>query len=303
MNNYFESAVSKQPTSLSIMVDILGLLILLGLLGAGFWHLLESVTDISPWLFGLLCIGGFVGFSLVGLLVVHRQVYQRLTVGVTLIDNGVVGWFFSGMLVIYGITLGLIVVATWQSSSQVSEIVSKEAAGIAAIYRDITGYPSPAREALDKQIFNYTAFIVEKEWPAQRRGEILDGGTRMLNDFQRNLYRFEPKTESQKMLHAEALSMFNRMVEYRRMRIETVHWGAPPILWAVVLVGGVLCINFSYCFHLEDVRLHALLTGGLATMIGLLIFLTAALDRPYHGAVSVPSDAYQLIINKVMTVE
>jgi hypothetical protein len=280
------SADSLHPDNsmpLRLLPGTLVLLLILGLLGAGYWLLLGSVDNIPTWLFGVLCIGGFVGFSLAGLLVVHRRIYQRLTVGATLIDNGVVGWFFSGMLVVYGITLGLIVVATWQSSSEVSDIVSKEAAGIAVLYRDISGYPAMPRKTLHKQLREYTLFIVEQEWPAQRQGKLIDEGTRLLNQFQSDLYGFEPQTEGQKILHAESVYAFNRIIEYRRMRIETVHWGAPDVLWTVVLLGGVLCINFSYCFHLEDVRLHALLTGGLAAMIGLLVFLTASWTDPFMG--------------------
>lgn len=301
--NSADSLPRDKPIPLRLLLDTLFLLLILGGLGAGYWLLLGSVDNISTWLFGVLCIGGFVGFSLAGLLVVHRRIYQRLTLGATLIDNGVVGWFFSGMLVVYGITLGLIVVATWQSSSEVSDIVSREAAGIGALYRDISGYPAMPRKTLRGQLREYTLFIVEQEWPAQRQGKILDEGTRLLNQFQSDLYSYEPQTEGQKILHAESVHAYNRIMEQRRMRIETTHWGAPDVLWTVVLLGGVLCINFSYCFHLEDVRLHALLTGGLAAMIGLLVFLTASLDRPFHGAVKVSPEAYQLIIERLMAIK
>lgn len=293
----------NDPTPWRLLLDTLVLLSIIGLLGAGYWWLLGSVDNMPTWLFGVLCIGGFVRFSLAGLLLVHRRIHQRLTLGATLVDNGVVGWFFSGMLVVYGITLGLIVVATWQSSSAVSDLVSKEAAGIGALYRDIGGYPAMPGDTLRRQLREYTLFIVEQEWPAQRQGKLLDKGTRLLNQFQNGLYGFEPGTEGQKILHAESVYAFNRIIEYRRMRIETVHWGAPGVLWTVVLLGAVLCINFSYCFHLEDVRLHALLTGGLAAMIGLLVFLTASLDRPFHGAVKVSPEAYRLIIERLMAIK
>src|SRR5215208_1532290 len=95
----------------------------------------ELIYDAPAWIIGPVCLLGFVVPAMVGLSLVHRKIHQRLKLGETLIDNGVVGWFFSGTLTIYGITLGLIAITTWESSSAVAGIASREAATIAALYR------------------------------------------------------------------------------------------------------------------------------------------------------------------------
>ena len=46
--------------------------------------------------------------------------------------------------------------------------------------------------------------------------------------------------------------------------------------------------------------MHALLTSLLASLIGLLVFLTAALDHPYRGTESIPATAYQLVLSGLM---
>ncbi len=45
-----------------------------------------------------------------------------------------------------------------------------------------------------------------------------------------------------------------------------------------------------------------MLTTGLAATIGLLIFLIASMDHPYLGEVSVPSDSYKLLLERVMPI-
>src|SRR5205823_5115227 len=106
------------------------------------------IFDGPAWALGPVCVLGFVASAMVGLWLAHRNFHQRLKVGETLVDNGVVGWFFSGSLTIYGITLGLIAITTWEKSSAVSGIASREAATIAALYRDTSGFASPLREEL-----------------------------------------------------------------------------------------------------------------------------------------------------------
>jgi hypothetical protein len=250
-----------------------------------------------------LTVTVFVGLALGGLLAVHDQFHRRRSLAATLVDNEVVACFFQSLLVLYGITLGLIAVATWESSSEVAGIASDEAASIAALYRDLDGYPQPIGDDLKERIQAYTRFIVDKAWPAQRRGQILDGGTFIINDFLQRLLKFKPAMAGQEIIHAESLSAFNNVIELRRQRLDAVGQGVPAVLWAVVFIGGAISIIFSYCFRVEHLGLHALLTGGLAAMIGLLVFLIASLDHPYRGAVSVSPEPYRLVLERVMALD
>lgn len=261
----------------------------------------DLIHSIPAWAIGPVCVLGFVIPGIFGLWIVYRSIHQRIKLSETLIDNGVVGWFFSGVLTIYGITLGLIAVTTWESTSAVGTVASREAAAIAALYRDANGFESPAREELRAKLRDYTRFVIEKVWPAQRRGEILTDGNRMLNEFQSQLYSHDPKTEAQKILQAEALKTYNELVEFRRERTEAVKQRVPNVIWAVILLGGALTVATSFCFHVQQFRFHLLLTTSLATMIGLLVFLIAALDQPYSGAVTVNATAYQIILDGPMT--
>lgn len=254
--------------------------------------------EMPTWLLALLIVGLTVLISLLGLYVTHRRLHSSRMAA--LIDNGTVGWFFSGVTVLYGLTLGLLTVATWQNYSDASGIASQEAAQLAVLYRDLSGYPDSVGQPLQRELHEYTKFIVEESWPAQRRGMANDTERAVLTDFQLKLLRTNVSNPAQQVLHGEAIETFNRLVELRRQRIESIGTGVPGVLWAVVLLGAVVTIAFSYCFVVENLRFHALLTGMLALMVGLMIFLIVALDHPYLGDVSVTPDAYQVVLDKVM---
>ncbi|WP_346771273.1 hypothetical protein [Hymenobacter sp. YC55] len=146
----------------------------------------------------------------------------------------------------------------------------------------------------------YTEFIVRESWPAQRQGLANDAERQHLTRLQLDLLHTEVHSLSQQVLHGEAIETFNKLVELRRQRIESLGAGVPGVLWATVLIGALITIGFSYCFVVVSFRWHALLTGLLAVMVGVMIFLIAALDHPYLGEVSVTPDAYQLVLDKVM---
>ncbi len=254
--------------------------------------------DLPSWLFAVLTIGVLVGGAVSGLVVARRWGRER---GLhALVDNSVVGWIFSAILVIYAIAIGLIAVATWGNASRASDLASDEAARIAALYRDLSAYSEPVRTDLRRLLVSYTRSVVEVAWPAQRRGELSHGGTESLTEFQRIFYAFEPRTGGQQAVHEEALRVFNELVETRRERHEAVVDGVPGTLWSVVLVGALISIIGSYVFSMESLGLHAFMTGLLAAMIGLHVFFIASTDRPYLGAAGVGPAAYELLLRDLM---
>ena len=127
------------------------------------------VHDLPPWLVCTATVGTFVVGSLAGL-ALTRGISRRRGLH-ALVDNGVIGWIFSAVLGIYAIAIGLMAVATWGNISAAEAIASREAAEIAALYRDLGGYPMPLREKLQGTLVRYTRYVIDEAWPRQRRGE------------------------------------------------------------------------------------------------------------------------------------
>ena len=121
-----------------------------------------------------------------------------------------------------------------------------------------------------------------------------------MDRFQGILVSFEPATEGQKLLHGETLRAYNSLIQARRMRVDAVLTHLPTVMWIVILLGAVISLCASFFFSVEDVPLHAILVTLLAIFIGVVIFMTFALDRPFVGDLGVSADAYQLIYDHLM---
>jgi hypothetical protein len=251
------------------------------------------IHDIPRWLAAIGVMMTFAMLALGGLATTRGWIRAR---GLqALIDNSVVGWMFSAILSIYAITIGLTAVASWSSYVKADDVASREASEIAALYRDLSGYPQPARDGLLQALRVYLTEIIENDWPKQRRGVIPHDGTERLTDLQTKLYAFEPATDGQRALHAETLGAFNQVTESRRDRLDDVDSSVPGTLWVVVLVGAVVAIGATYVFTLDSIGVHAIMTMLLAAMIGLLVFFIAVTDMPYRGRDGINSDAYEFV--------
>src|SRR5258705_4342924 len=150
----------------------------------------------------LLMVASIEFVSMVGLFLARRLLIPHLRFhdGV----NDAVSGTVQAIGVFYGITVGLIAVGVWNTNSNASDLVSKEAVSIASLYRDINGYPSPVKEDLQSKLREYPVFVIEQAWPAQQKGhgQQLDAGRRIMDDFQSRLYTFEPATPGQVALHS-----------------------------------------------------------------------------------------------------
>lgn len=255
------------------------------------------VYDISSLSFALITVSAFVAFGVLGVLAARWHSGRR-TRHVTQ-ANDIVGFYFGAIVGFYGITLGLISVGVWQTFSDADNKSTLEAAAIESLYRDVSNYPELTRSAAQAAVKDYTRNVIEVAWPMQRAGQTPKGGTELMTALQKIMFPFEPQTQGQMAIHQEALRQYNRLSELRRLRVLSAGSGLPGTIWWVVLLGAAASILLTWLFEVEDARRHVFLTGLYSALIGLLIFLIAALDNPYRGEVSVGPDAFTLVLDRM----
>lgn len=255
--------------------------------------------EISPLQLALIMVASIEAVSLVGLLLARRFLLPHLRFhdGV----NDAIGGTVQAIGVFYGITVGLIAVGVWNTNSNSDDLVSKEAASIGALYRDVSGYPEPARGKLQSGLREYTHAVIEQVWPEQRKGRFLDVGTRILNnDFQSYLFKFEPSTPGQVALHDETLRAFNILIEHRLLRIEALSNGLSPVMWMVIWVGAAISIGVAYLYKIEDPKIHFILVALMTGLLAMVIFMIVTNDRPFLGKHGIPPASYQLVLDKLI---
>jgi hypothetical protein len=255
------------------------------------------IYDISTVSLAFLISCLFVGFSWLGATLVRP--YLRWFVRKEPQVNDLIGYILSCYGVFYGLLLGLIAVAAYQTYAETESTVNQEAATVTALFRDVSCYPEPERTELMALLREYTRYQIQDAWPLQRKGIIPEGGSERLGAFLRKLTSFEPRSKGQEVLHAEALRTFNELSKLRRLRIFSVTAGIPPLMWYVVVLGAFLTIVLVWLFDME-LKSHLFLGGLLSFFIATVICLIAAMDNPYRGEVSIGSDAFEHVYEQLM---
>jgi hypothetical protein len=95
------------------------------------------------------------------------------------------------------------------------------------------------------------------------------------------------------VIDAEMLSAMDKALMDRESRLTLDSTGINGVLWAVLILGAVLTVAFTYLFGFEKPVMQMLMIGGLSLMIGLVLFLAVSLDYPFRGSIAVGPDAFR----------
>jgi Protein of unknown function (DUF4239) len=254
------------------------------------------VYSLPNWLFELLTVGLFVAFSLAGIFFTRTSI-RRIHVQHSY--NDIVGFYLAGITVLYGVSLGLLAIGAWETYSQTEAKVAQEASALSGLYRSVGGLPEPSRSLLQDDLRYYTRQVIDVGWPEQRRGIPPTENRAALDKFQGDFGLFVTVTEEQKILVADISREFDALEESRSIRLDSVSAELPPPLWALILLGAVICIAVTWFFHMESLKMHIWMTALTASLLGLMVFMVAALDNPYRGNVSVSPAPFERVYKQM----
>jgi hypothetical protein len=100
------------------------------------------------------------------------------------------------------------------------------------------------------------------------------------------------------ILASQILEQLHDLDNARRERLLAAEEGLPPILWVVLILGGVITVGFIYLFGLENTLVHTLMVAAFAMIISLTLFTVAALDDPFKGDVRIHPVAFEQVLER-----
>ena len=255
------------------------------------------VFDWPDWLFGTLVVASALLIGVGGLLFTRKWV-ARLHAAA--LNNEIVSYYLSTVAIFYGIMLGLIAVGVWEDFNSARTAVALEAGAVAALYRDVSGYPEPQRSALQADLREYTRYEIDEAWALHRKGIISHGGMDRLWRFQDKLQAFAPQTAGQTALQSQTLRAYDDLVEKRSLRLDSITSHLPAPLWRFVVVGAVLSFAVSWFLQPKSFSMHLWMTAFFAVLLGLEIHLLFLMDNPYRGSLGVTPDAFRVVYDMLM---
>jgi hypothetical protein len=252
------------------------------------------VTALPIWLTGTLFVIALPALAIGAQLMIRRS-WPALADGG---HNDVAGFIIAVVGVLYAVLLAFVVIVSWENFSQAESTVGQEASSLRSIYRESQAFPPDVQEHIRADVLRYASTTVEVEWPAMAAGQPGSPEVyQVLDEMSRSLVQLPATTTIQQAYVAAEADRFNQLVGFRSQRLDHVEKGVPGVLWIALGVGAVVTIGFAMIFGLRSTTLHMIMTASLSTVIGVLLFVSLAIDHPFDGDVSVDPAPLERVIS------
>ncbi|MET0388875.1 MAG: DUF4239 domain-containing protein [Polyangiales bacterium] len=232
--------------------------------------------------------------------VIFRHVFER-RLGLSERTNEIVQTFLEVSGLFYGITLGLIAVGAYDSYKDAEQTIASEAATLNSLYRDVSMLSDEAlRQDLRHTVRSYAEYLVDEGWRLQRMGVVPRGTTDIINRLDASLVAYPLNTEKDAIIFDQIMERNNSLGELRRQRVTFVQSGLPSAIWEVIALGDLVIVILTWLLVIKNRRLDMLINILCGSLLGSLIFVIAATDRPFRGDFGVSPEPFQLLLDGVM---
>ena len=241
-------------------------------------------------------IGVVTFLAIAGGLLFHRIVPSTAMIE----HNEIAGFVFAVVGVIYAVLLAFLAVGAWEHLQAAEERTYEEAARLTVVYRKSDAFPQS--HAIRSALRAYVSEIVQRDWPLMQQGQS-DHRVIEMGEHIAYVVRHIPiHTMAEQNLQAAMVSSMDEALVDRDSRETVANTGIALFLWVILIVGAILTVAFSYLFAYRNTWSLLTIVGLLGAMVGLVLYLVAAVDYPFRGEIRVSPEAFTHALHVFATI-
>jgi Protein of unknown function (DUF4239) len=193
----------------------------------------------------------------------------------------------------YAVLLAFMLSGVWTMFQQAEVNAEQEANDLVNVYRLSSQITDAAARQLQDLARRYALQAVDKEFPALGDENLPPEGGVLVADMWSTSGKVKAVTPNEQIALTQLLSTLGSMTQHRRIRIMQSREMLPPILWTVLIAGGIITVAAACFFGVPNFRFHLLQVIVLSFLISLVLVAIADIDRPYQGDVKVSPDGFR----------
>jgi hypothetical protein len=218
-------------------------------------------------------------FGLGGLYLVRR----KYSAEVLKENHEVAAIIFNAFGLFYGVLVAFVVFVTWNGYDEATKNLQLEASEALDIFHSAAAFPDSQKKIIQQGVRDYLAAVYNDEVPKMSEGDlsVYSGGAH--TPLRILFTQVDTNSIPNRELYGESLRCLNNLAQFRRMRIFAGNDTVPPVIWLVLLVGGVFAVSYTFFFGMKNIRAQYLITTTLTVMLTSILFLIYVLDHPFTG--------------------
>jgi hypothetical protein len=251
--------------------------------------LLQFMHDVPFFVTAIVVVALACLYS-VGLMLLTRRHYGVEWLS---LNNEVAGFKFAVVGVFYAVLLAFVVIAVWEDFKDTETAVRTEARAAVDLHQVTYALPEENRSEIRRRLTDYIEGVIEHEWPAMSRGEPSERVGRALDHLEHAVFDVEPRTQRELAIYQEALRLLALITDNRTERVDDVAGSVQRILWAVLIIGGLITLGYPAFFASSSLGAQTLMTAALAALVVLALLLVLAFDYPFTGEMAISAAPFE----------
>jgi hypothetical protein len=199
---------------------------------------------------------------------------------------------------VFGVAAAFAIILVWEQLGTARVITAREAGDVEALYRLATQLPESSRNQLQQQTRSYAEVVVEEEWPLLAQGQASANAQNAADKLRESIDEFEPQTMGEQELYARLLTKVDELEENRGLRLLASQEGVPPLIWAAMVILGIITVAFTYLFGVDTLRLHMVRVALLTVVVTLSLYTIHTIEYPFSPGVQVGPDAFETVLDR-----
>ncbi len=242
---------------------------------------------ITTWTFGIVLVALASIAGALSVALVRRTVpLERLRE-----HNDVATPIHAAISVLYAVLLAFVVVVVWEQLNDADQAVTAEAGAAVAIHRDLEALDAPSHLAVHNAMVAYLQSVIHTEWPGMMNSQHLIKNSKEYDALWRSVRDIAPGDERQRIWLTAIVDRLNTIDDARDVRWLECENAVPAAMWLMLTCGAVITTLFAAFFGARHGPTHMVMVATLAAVMALSLFLIAAIDHPFIGAVRVEPEA------------
>lgn len=206
----------------------------------------------------------------------------------------VAGYFLSIIGTLYAVLLGFVIVDAMNNLQNARMVAEQEANSLCNIYLVSEGLSKGCRDRLRFACSKYADAVINEEWRTMKLGESSPEAVVALMGLWTTAARYQPLNVGQEGVHQTILSEITTLSDNRRDRLVNSAHGVAPLMWAVLILGGVFTVVFTYFFGAASVGAQIVMTVIVSITLSLNVFLVFVFGYPFATELGVKPEALRL---------
>ncbi|MBX9567850.1 MAG: DUF4239 domain-containing protein [Candidatus Obscuribacterales bacterium] len=238
----------------------------------------ETDGNMDSLLDCLLIVGGSTLVSVIGMFLVRKKISRQ-----SLESCHEVGGIMLAIVgTLYAIVVGLIVVNSQSRVDAASQMAVTESNMLSNIYHLSKTFREPARHKIRQTIHEYAVAVTKENWAKvetnQEKEETIPAYRRLWSE----ITAYNPQEPNEQQCYASMLSNMEDLSAARKFRTVAAKNGLSPVLWSVLIAGGVGIVLFTYFFFVENMLAQTLMTAFVTMFISMNVYLIHICQNPYR---------------------